>query len=138
MNLANRLNIKLAYDVNVLITHLKANRDKHVSEYKEALKNYRFEVEQKLLAISALADKQVEDKKFDNFEALRIALNSLVMLTVPKDAEKMYDQYINMLGNTISGEIELSAEDANAIINDGWDWAVEASLSNSTYLSSRK
>jgi hypothetical protein len=138
MNLANRLNIKLAYDVNVLITHLKANRDKHVSEYKEALKNYRFEVEQKLLTISALADKQVEDKKFDNFEALRIALNSLVMLTVPKDAEKMYDQYINMLGNTISGEIELSAEDANAIINDGWDWAVEASLSNSTYLSSRK
>jgi hypothetical protein len=138
MNLANRLNIKLKYDVNVLITHLKANRDKHVSEYKEALKNYRFEVEQKLLTISALADKQVEDKKFDNFEALRIALNSLVMLTVPKDAEKMYDQYINMLGNTISGEIELSAEDANAIINDGWDWAVEASLSNSTYLSSRK
>lgn len=135
MNLASRLNLELEYKVEDILARLVANKEKHKKEYAEAVKNYNAKVEEKLLSLSALADTVRAGRKFDNLRVIQEAASSVVLLAVPKNAEEMYDQYINILRQTESKTIKLSAEDANAIFNDAWDWAVSASMTNSAYLS---
>ena len=53
----------------------------------------------------------------------------------PVDASKTYDTYISLLSNSTSDNVELSIQDANAIINDEWDWAIAAKTTNAFYSS---
>ena len=76
-----------------------------------------------------LRKNDVELKDFNSMYSKIYTLNK------PVDASKMYEQYISLLSQSTDKELTLALNDANAIINDSWDWAIQAKTVNSTYSS---
>jgi len=130
MHLSAKLNIKTTYSVETLVFWLKKNKETHITEYVEAKESYDKKKRE------LLSDLQDATHTKDS-DGIREAYYAYDGLTKPVDATKMYDEYIQLLGASDAGSIELSAQDASAIINDSWDWAQAAKFTNSTYLSAR-
>ena len=130
MNLSVKLNIKTTYSVDTLVFWLKKNKETHIKEYTEAKTEY---LKKKADLLSGLQDA-VHTK---GPEGITQAFYKWSSLTEPVDATEMYDQYIQLISASDANNIELSAADASAIVNDSWDWAQSAKLTNSTYLSVR-
>jgi hypothetical protein len=128
MNLTHRLNIKTTYSVPTLIAYLKTNKEEHIKEYAEAKEAYD---KKKRELLSDLQDATHTKGP----EGIKEAYNAYERLVSPVDATKMYDEYIALIGASDSNSIELDSEDASAIINDQWEWAVSAKFTNSAYLS---
>lgn len=132
MNLALNLNITSKYSVTNLVLALSKNLEAHKEDYKVAVENYNATVAEKLLELSKIAKKAVETVSTEEVEK---KYRELMALKKPVDASKLYEQYINILSNSSEETVELTANDANAILNDAWTWAQEAKLTNSFYSS---
>jgi hypothetical protein len=131
MNLSHTLNLKTTYAVTTLI----AAKAAHIEEYNKACAAYDKKKSEKLVKLNEAVLSESANFTSD-MAKVRAAYNSLTTLIKPVDASKMYDEYISILSHSTAIDIELSTQDANAIINDSWEWAQTAKLSNSTYLSS--
>ena len=127
MNMSVKLNIKTTYAVKTLVSWLRENKMLHLEAYQEALTAY---TKKKAVLLDKLS-VAVQAGKEDDITNAYYKWNTLVK---PVDASKMYDEYIQLLNASDAESIELSAQDASAIINDSWDWAQSAKLTNSTYL----
>ena len=122
------LDIETSFKRSFLINKLAYHREVHVEELKKAMKVY--EADRNLYAekIASVAHSY----KFDEIEQWYLRLKQLAK---PVDATQGYDQYISILQAATDAEIKLSVSDANAIINDSWDWAVAAKTTNAFYSS---
>ena len=135
LNLDSSLDVNVDYSVAFLISQLEINKAKHIEEYKQALVVY----EQDRLSLLKEIQKEAKvlttvDTK-DNRDRLYRLNHSFYNLKLPVNAEKTYDTYIGLLKNTVSENVNLGISDANAIINDEWDWAVSAKTTNYSYSS---
>lgn len=118
----NQVNVKKEQ----LLKILKENRAKHVSDYKEALEDYRaayIEVLQKNIEI---AQSGAEDM---------IPVDE-INLPEPQCYAKSYDTAIGMLEISVDETVQLNEIQYRQYVNDEWGWSDSFKLSNSTYSSS--
>lgn len=127
--ISNMAGINSKFKKTDLINALTTFREAHKQEYTDALDVYRQDVIDKLAELSRKAGEQEKFTKFD------VAHN--LGLTVPVNLDKEYGQLITMFQYVSEEEITLDFSEANRILNNEWEWAAAASVSNSFY-SSRK
>jgi hypothetical protein len=127
-------NIKVEYTPLTLINALEANKRAHVLEYGKAVEVYESDLAAAFNEAVRLASEARATKSVEPLYAATAGINKL---TKPVNNEKLYDQYITMFKNTASKIVVLSLTEANAIVNDEWDWAVAAKVLNSGYSSRR-
>lgn len=105
-----------------LLDTLKHNRDIHISEYAEALINYRKSLQIDLSdAIMEARDESVDLSK------IRVQFN------VPQSHVAEYDNIIEMLEMSVHKDISLDNTAFKAYVKDDWAWKQGFSLLNSTY-----
>lgn len=122
------LDVKARYLTSNLIRKLKEHLDDHIIDYAKAMKVYEKDFREKL-------DKLADAAKSGDMIKVTDAYTKIRGIVEPIDASKVYKQYIDLLGASSDDTIELTIQDANAIINDEWDWAVKAKTTNSFYSS---
>ena len=103
-----------------LIIKLKENRDAHVEEYSKAVSAYKFE------ALKQLQDQML---KVENG-----SLEASINLTSPLNAEKDYNDIIQMFEWDILDEVELGQNEFREFVQDEMSFAVTAKFQNSSYL----
>lgn len=135
MNLAQSLEIKTKFASSYLVDVLRENLKKHQAEYAEARKAYEQKVSDLLLDITNKAVELRNKKTFDDRKDLNKVFSELNQLQKPIDATKMYEEYIKLFMMSTEPEIEMGLDDANAVINDQWTWAVSAKAANLFYTS---
>ncbi len=141
MNLAaNALNLKTKFDTAYIVDVLRKHLEKHQAEYSVAMTVYENDIEGLLDSLTDECKKLmgVYGAELDltiaaPLSTVSTAYNKLVSLKKPIDATKMYEGYINILSQSQEKTLELEISDADSIINDSWDWAVQAKMSNSFY-----
>ncbi len=111
---------KIVVNKQELLQTLKANRDKHATEYAEAYEVY---VEK---AIAKMKEnlKVAKDQK-------KIITN--LDLVVPQNFTDSYDQIISMLEMDISETVELDTNEFNQYVRDNWQWRNVFEASGSLY-----
>jgi len=107
-----------------LLKTVKANREKHITEYNEAIAGYRTTCIAKMKENLAAAEAGDE---------IKTGLN----VARPESHEKDYDRAISMLTWTQDTIVELGAHDFDRYVNDDWAWQQAFKAVNSMYLSSK-
>ena len=145
MNLGQKGGLPLVeteYSIAQLISYLKTNKEKHIKEYAIAKEQYDIETKKLREKFKKFAKKVPKDLNDDkSFDAY---VNTLTVINVdmrnrqaPVNAENMYDSYIRNFetSDPSISSIKLTLEQANALINDAWDWAQNAKTTHAHYLS---
>jgi hypothetical protein len=114
-----RLKVKTADLVKVL----KENRQKHVNEYKEAVRQFRLRAAE---ALKRELDKCVSGKKFE----------TNLGMTRPTSHEKDYDLVIKMLEMSVEDVTILDHNEFNQFVMDEWSWKPNFRSSTTYYGSS--
>jgi len=111
---------RLKVKTSDLIKVLKANRKKHIIEYKEAVRQYR------LRAVEALKrelDKAINGKSF----------TTNISMTRPTSHEKDYDLIIKMLEMSVEEITILDHHEFNQFVMDEWSWKPNFRASTTYY-----
>ncbi|MEN6293116.1 MAG: hypothetical protein ABFD07_14025 [Methanobacterium sp.] len=107
-----------------LLKVVTENREKHKTEYLEAIKAYRVKAADLL---NQELQKIVSGDKFQvRFDLIK-----------PESHEKEYDLAIKMLEMSVDETIEISQQEFNELVNDEWNWKYSfnnAYFSNHTYV----
>lgn len=103
-----------------LIAKLKENRDAHVEEYHKAVSAYKSEALKQLKA-------QIDEAESGS---LKVAVN----LTSPVNAEKNYNDIIQMFEWDILEEVELEQSEFREYVQDEMSFAVSAKFQNMSYM----
>lgn len=107
-----------------LLKVVRENREKHKTEYLEAIKAYRVKAADLL---NQELQKIVSGDKFQvRFDLVK-----------PESHEKEYDLAIKMLEMSVDETIEISQQEFNELVNDEWNWKYSfntAYFSNRTYV----
>lgn len=98
-----------------LLEKLKANREKHIAEYKSARKIW---LKQAIKELRKVADRAEKTKTLNNksFSPLR-------SLPKPVSYAHSYDVMIARLEAEVNDQVELDERDFNAYWLDNWDWS---------------
>ena len=102
-----------------LLEKVKANREKHIAEYHEAVDGYK-------AAALAEIDKGVQSlrrqvESLQDGEMLRLA-GVHFSLAVPENHAKDYDQVIAMLEMSVDAELTVRSDEFACYVMDDWDW----------------
>ncbi len=128
--LGRALDIKTKYKTSFLIDKLKEHRDNHIKDYAKAKEVYQEDLKS---ALKELYQKSLESMETFDLNSIKDSYAKVHNIVKPVDARKSYEQYISLLFNSADEIIELDISDANSIINDEWDWAITAKMTNSLY-----
>lgn len=115
---------KIKVIVADLLKTIKANREKHIAEYKEALAGYRTTTIAKMKENLVAAEAGGE-------------LKTSINVARPESHEKEYDRAISMLTWTQDTVVELDVHDFDRFVNDEWSWQQNFKSVNSMYLTSK-
>jgi hypothetical protein len=127
VNMLNRtVNFKAKYSKDAILKSLASNLEAHRAEYVSALEVY---TAKKTKLIREFVKAFKADPKTEAH-----AVNNL---RPPVNAASNYERVIKLFTAAEDQTIELDSEEADAVFNDQWDFAVSAKLSNSIYSSSR-
>jgi len=102
-----------------LLEKIKANREKHIADYKEAVAGY------KQAALAAIDDgvaklrKQVDELDQDEVMALTPVYFELA---VPQSHAKDYDQVIAMLEMSVDEQLTIRSDEFAMYVMDDWQW----------------
>lgn len=99
---------------------LKDNRLKHVTEYEEAMKEFRKEAIKKMAYNLETAQGGGE---------IEVALG----LVRPQSFQEHYDTAIRMLEMSTEKEVELTVEEFRQYVEDKWQWKHQFISSTSMY-----
>ena len=132
--MSKTLNIKAKYPIELILQHLNKNLIDHKEDYKKAVSVYNSDVITALTNIGKSVKKAINNEDL-NHEDVNSKYYTLSQIVKPVNAEKMYEEYISLFEASSDRHVELTFEDANAIINDSWDWAIVAKITNSSYSS---
>jgi hypothetical protein len=108
-----------------LISEIERNREKHIKDYEEAIKDYKIlvlKISQENLELA----KSGVLKKFDEIVDIPSA---------PRVYTKEYDRAQMMLSLSVDEVIELEAGEFNQLVLDEWHWKASFSNLNATYKS---
>ena len=95
--------------VSDLLVHLKANREKHISNYTELMVDYRKAV------VKALSDKLKSAKKLET-------VDHTIDVIRPSNFTESYDTAITQLEWTVDTEVELDQHEFSQYVEDKWSW----------------
>ena len=117
------LSMKVCIKKADLIAALEKNKKRHLDDYEKAVSVWFDDLRDKFTTLQASVEAR--DQKADY----------RVNLTPPVNNEKLYDKYIGMFTLATEDVIEITAEDYGCIVDDNWDWARQATISNAFYSS---
>lgn len=109
----------ITVDVKDLLTHLKANREKHIIEYHEAMIGWRQAV------IDAFADGLKKAKKHEDF--------TFINPPRPISYEESYDTVIEQLEWTLDTSVDLDQAEFKQYVQDDWGWKSSFNITSSLY-----
>lgn len=110
-----------------LLEKIIKNKEIHVKNYKEAIKEYKKEALKKL-------EKLIE--KINNAEPKDVLnINTSINLVKPMSFEEEYDKAIRMLEWNLDVKIELDEKDFNSYVLDNWGWKDVFTTSTMSYSS---
>jgi hypothetical protein len=116
----NHHNRTVNVDKNKLIEKIKANKEKHIKDYEEAVIAYRKEATAQLEKQS----QRLAEGKMD------LSLH----LVTPINAASDYDKVVEMFEWEKNDIVTLTQKEFNEYIHDETSYALAAKFSNSTYL----
>ena len=138
--MANRLSHdqaerKVTVDRLNLIVKLKENRNKHVSEYNEALAGYVEAANSKLDEAYDLAKKKIKanfelakekikrfDKDYCKSGYIVLLEGITVELKTPQCFSEQYDTAISMFEWEVNATVEITHAEFKCFVEDKWDW----------------
>ncbi len=95
--------------VTDLLKHLKANKQKHIQDYDEAMVGYRKAIIEELRGKSIVACQHLD-------------VSHTLKTVRPTSFVKSYDEIISMLEWTTDKEIELDRGEFTMYVDDDWSW----------------
>lgn len=110
-------------DKKKLIVIVRANRERHVSIFEEAAKNYR-------AAVITELDRMLEDARQGR------KIRRAIQLAEPFNQTEQYDRVLRMLELSLDQEIELTETDFAQYVMDDWNWMRQFTQSNRSYIRS--
>ena len=134
----NALDIRAQYSTQQLIDALIDNRNVHIEELHRAVTVYNEKRCALYNTISRLSAELAFNYTKESHNELQLTFGQLAQLREPIDQTEMYDQYIELFQASTSTELTLTMSEANSIINDEWDWAVNARGIAASYTSVSK
>lgn len=104
---------------------VKANREKHITDHKDAMEGYQEKVVQEL-------SKALKIAKANNTE---VNLNPVAVLNTTRPASyvKDYDRAIAMLEMSQDANITLSQHEFDQLVMDQWTWKGAFEMASSMY-----
>lgn len=111
---------KVTIKKDELLAAIKANRDKHVIDYEEAMNGYRTASVSKLSRMLKAAR---------DGGAIEVSTG----LDVPKDHIKDYDRVIRMLEMSTADAITITEHQFSQYVLDEWDWKARFLGTTSSY-----
>jgi hypothetical protein len=130
------LNIRAIYDKDVLLLQLKKHQSLRSEQYDTAVNVYYKDREELLKKLIKVAKASLKGSATAN--NIQDAYNKFFSTIAPVDVSSRYEHYISLLEHSMSDRIELDGDDAAALINDKWPWAIHAGVINSAYSSRNK
>lgn len=124
--------LNIHVDRTKLIDVIKANKVKHVLEYKEACHDYAVDAMREIN--KAIDSLNSDAKKIGDGEVIKLAFINL-RTVVPTSHEKDYDRAIGMLEMTTENEIRLPEEDFSKYVTDDWEWKEQWDTVRNSYSS---
>jgi hypothetical protein len=122
---------------NDLLEKVKANLEKHLREYGEAVEGYKTEAKALLTQRKKEVVKALDSKinELDS-EAVRLDLpvNLSFHLPVPESHEKDYRQVILMTEMSVDDTLTLKSDEFACFVMDDWDWKENFSVTNARYM----
>jgi hypothetical protein len=130
-----------------LLETLRSNRDKHLTEYREALQGYKAMATEKLNAAHAkakadleknVARVQAELNEFDpnnpqNHDYLTLVNAIQIELRVPRNFTDKYDAAIDMVEWDVRETLELTHAEFQCFVRDVWEWTRDFNVTNAIY-----
>lgn len=107
---------------NELINILTENKNKHIKNRKEAIKNWQLECKERL------TKQLTELSETGNIKVLSVLQHP------PEDMSSNYQSAIDMLTWHTQDSVTLDQEQFAAFVQDKWEWSSHWTLSNSKYL----
>ena len=114
-------NRKINVKKDELIAKIKENKEKHIEEFKKAVVAYKEEAEKQLMK---------EMARLNTDGALDIKLD----LITPVNNADNYDKILQMFEREVAEVVELQQDEFKEYVQDEFDFAVTARMSNSAYL----
>lgn len=117
--------LDVVVDKDVILTALRKNRERHLSEYARACDNYHVKAEKLLeerLAVFKAGDFQTHNMPDLIFD-----------ISPPVSFVETYDSVIAMIEATAQDTITLSRTNYLMFIEDEWEWRGHFEALNSTY-----
>ena len=102
-----------------LLGKIKANREKHLEEYDEAIDGYKAAAIEEIDRAVAKLKNRVEE--LERGEVIHLAGVSF-KLPVPQNHVKDYDQAITMLEMRVDDELTIRADEFACYVMDDWEW----------------
>ena len=108
-----------------LLDKIKANREKHITDHKELVKNFWVTVAGKVEQLKA----KVETQSGNHF-----SLNE----NLPASHVADYDQVIQMIEMSVEDTITLEYNEFSNYVMDKWHWKSQFDTANALYASSAR
>lgn len=142
-----QINREIEVDRKKLIDALKANRERHIAQYNEAVEGYR----DAALAILSKAKASAVARMEKNFERIRVDLENFnpeegasdritliqsetVDLPVPRNYSKDYDAAIDIAEWDVNDKLKLSFAEFQCFVRDEWDWTIDFVSNSAMYV----
>lgn len=129
-----------------LLATLKANREKHIKEYNEAVAGYKEQATERLVSLKSRLLKSVDENfakiqenisKFNPDEPLQDTIyltnTTSFSLQVPRSYEKSYDVAIGMAAWEVAETVTLKQSQFQCFVLDDWEWKAAFQNINKTY-----
>jgi uncharacterized protein YecA (UPF0149 family) len=120
-----------------LLDKLRANREKHETDYTEAVTGYRAERTEELhKLLTKLQDSWNLSMTDPTSEEVQLSFH--VSLNAPRQYLEDYDESIMMMEMSTDDIIELTKQDFATLVMDRWKWKLDFTTSNVRYASKGK
>lgn len=119
----------LKFDRKVLLKAVRDNRDKHQTDYDEAVEGYKEAVVEALQKKIAFFQKALADYKNGG----ELHPGASLGLTPPRHYMKDYNRVVKMLEMSHEDDIELSHEEFSQYVMDDWKWKENFTQSTALY-----
>lgn len=113
---------------------IKANREIHIADFKEAVEGYKKEVQREVAKAIVKLQGQA-DKIIDSNGVPQQLTPFYSALKVPQSHEDDYNTVIKMLEMEIKPEITISTEEFTCYLEDKWDWKEDFTRTTTVYKS---
>lgn len=128
--------LEFEFDRSELLVRMKANRDKHSLQFKQALVGYYLEVAEQAKEIAANArklSKEAEEASKSDDPNKVDKTNWYITATKPEDHTTDYDRVIDMFEMAKQETINLDERQFAQYIRDEWEWKDRVFATNSFY-----